>query len=113
MGADDGALSIYQMANLIIQLRPINVLPHFAAYRGEIPLAHSMERKGFAMSTRLMLMLFLMIATTIAGILITAVLSMGMTTGRAILIATAVGFVVSIPVSWLVARAITKVVVRS
>lgn len=60
------------------------------------------------MSTRLMLMLFSMIATTIIGILITAVLSMGMTTGRAILIATAVGFVLSIPASWLVARAITK-----
>ena len=65
------------------------------------------------MSTRLMLMLFSMIATTIIGILITAVLSMGLTTGRAILIATAVGFVLSIPDSWLVARAITKTVVRS
>ena len=64
------------------------------------------------MSTRLMLMLFSMIATTIIGILITAVLSMGLTTGRAILIATAVGFVLSIPASWLVARAIMKTVVR-
>ncbi len=36
------------------------------------------------MSTRLMFMLFSMIATTIIGILITAVLTMGMTTGRAI-----------------------------
>ena len=71
-----------------------------------------MDRKGFAMSTRLMLMLFSMIATTIIGILITVVLSMGLTTGRAILIATAVGFVLSIPASWLVARAITKTVVR-
>jgi hypothetical protein len=72
-----------------------------------------MDGKGLSMSTRLMLMLFSMIATTIIGILITAVLTMGLTTGRYILIATGVGFVLSIPVSWLVARAITKTVVRS
>jgi len=65
------------------------------------------------MSTRLMLLLFSMIATTIIGILITAVLSMGMGTGRTILIATAVGFTLSIPASWLVARAITKTVARN
>ena len=64
------------------------------------------------MSARLMSLLFSMIATTVIGIFIIGVLSMGMVTGRAILIATAVGFVLSIPISWLVARAITSKVAR-
>lgn len=64
------------------------------------------------MSARLMSLLFSMIATTVIGILITGVLAMGMVTARYILIATAVGFVLSIPISWLVARAITRKTAR-
>jgi hypothetical protein len=60
------------------------------------------------MSTRLVAALFSIVATTIMGILITAVLAMGMVTGRAILVAAAVGLVLSIPVSWLIARNITS-----
>ena len=76
--------SIYQILNLVIQLHPINAISHFVPQCREIPRAHRMDRKGFTMSTRLMFMLFSMIATTIIGILITAVLTMGMKTGRAI-----------------------------
>lgn len=64
------------------------------------------------MSLRLMLVLFSMIATTIMGILITAALSAGYTGGRDILIATAAGFLLAVPVSWLVARAIVKPMAR-
>tara|TARA_R110000782_G_scaffold268689_1_gene365549 strand:- start:80751 stop:80936 length:186 start_codon:yes stop_codon:yes gene_type:complete len=55
---------------------------------------------------RLMMALFSMIATTLMGIGVTIVLSIGMGTWLPIIIAAATGFVIAIPVSWLTARQI-------
>lgn len=56
--------------------------------------------------TRLMLTLFSMIATTLMGVFIVAALTLGHVATQPILIAAAAGFVLAIPVSWLVARQI-------
>lgn len=56
---------------------------------------------------RLMLILHSVIATTLMGIGVTAVLAAGMVGTKPIVIAAAAGFVLSIPASWLVARKIT------
>ena len=56
--------------------------------------------------TRLMLTLFSMIATTLMGVFIVAALTMGHVATQPILIAAAAGFVLAIPVSWLVAKQI-------
>jgi len=53
---------------------------------------------------RLMFILFSMAATTLMGVMIVIALVTGYDTLRPILIAAAVGFVLAIPVSWLVAR---------
>ncbi|RID91782.1 CTP synthetase [Gemmobacter lutimaris] len=55
---------------------------------------------------RLMMIIFSMASTSLMGIGIVAALTMGLVTLKAILVAAAVGFVVAIPVSWLVARQI-------
>jgi biotin transporter BioY len=65
-----------------------------------------------ALCRRLTAVLFAMIATTIMGILITVALSAGFTGGRDILVASAAGFILSFPASWLVARSITRVRAR-
>jgi predicted PurR-regulated permease PerM len=57
--------------------------------------------------TRVMLIVFLMAAVTLMGILIVAALVAGYDTLRPILVASALGFVLAIPVSWQVARAIS------
>lgn len=54
--------------------------------------------------TRLMMILFSMISTTLMGVFIVAALTMGYDTLNPILIAAAAGFVLAIPVSWWVAR---------
>ena len=54
--------------------------------------------------TRLMLILFSMISTTLMGMGIVVALTMGWDTTQPILLAAAVGFGLAIPVSWLVAR---------
>lgn len=51
--------------------------------------------------------LHFMIGTTIMGIFVTAALTAGYGNGRWILIAALVGFVLALPISWLVARKIT------
>jgi hypothetical protein len=56
--------------------------------------------------TRLTLILFSIISTTLMGTGIVAALTLGMVTLNPILIAAALGFVLAIPVSWLVARQI-------
>lgn len=56
--------------------------------------------------TRLMLTLFSMIATTLMGVFIVAALTLGHVATQPILIAAAAGFVLAIPVSWLVAKQI-------
>lgn len=54
--------------------------------------------------TRLMMLLFSVIATTLMGVLIVVALTMGYDTARPILIAAAIGFVIAWPVSWYVAK---------
>jgi predicted PurR-regulated permease PerM len=56
--------------------------------------------------TRLTLILFSIISTTLMGTGIVAALTLGMDTLTPILIAAALGFVLAIPASWLVARQI-------
>lgn len=61
------------------------------------------------MNTRIALVMHLVIGSTLMGIGVTTVLSMGLDTARPILIAAIVGFVVAWPISWLVARKMTQV----
>ena len=53
--------------------------------------------------TRLTLILFSMISTSLMGTALVVPLTMGMETLTPILIAAALGFLLAIPVSWLVA----------
>ncbi len=55
---------------------------------------------------RLASILFSMVATTLAGIAIMAVLVMGYDTLQPILIAAAIGFCLAIPVTWIVTKMI-------
>ena len=59
------------------------------------------------MTGRLMFALFFVIATTMMGSAIVAVLTMQLDTGKPIMLAAA-GFVAALPVTWLVSRQITK-----
>lgn len=54
--------------------------------------------------TRVMMLLFSMIATTLMGIGVVVVLTAGVVTYAAIIAAAVVGFLLAIPVSWLVAK---------
>ncbi len=56
--------------------------------------------------TRLMMVLFSIISTSLMGAAIVVALTMGLDTLRPILGAAAIGFVAAIPVSWFVARQI-------
>lgn len=56
--------------------------------------------------TRLTLILFSIISTTLMGSAIVVALTMGLDTLNPILIAAALGLVLAVPVSWLVARQI-------
>jgi hypothetical protein len=58
------------------------------------------------MMTRLTLVLFSMISTSLVGTAIVVALTMGMDTLTPILIAAGVGFVLAVPAGWLVARQI-------
>ena len=58
--------------------------------------------------TRLTLILFSMISTSLMGTALVVALTMGMDTLTPILIAAALGFLLAIPVSWLVARQIAS-----
>lgn len=55
---------------------------------------------------RLMMTLFSMIATSLMGVGMVVALTMGYDTLNPLLIAIAIGFVVSIPVSWVIAKQI-------
>ncbi|MDD3797675.1 MAG: hypothetical protein PHE36_00685 [Novosphingobium sp.] len=57
---------------------------------------------------RLMSVLFSIIGTTLMGIGIVVVLVMGLDTWKPILLAAVAGFLVAIPVSWFISRAILK-----
>jgi len=63
------------------------------------------------MRSRLTFILFFMIATTLMGIFVTGVLSVGLNTAKPILLAVLTGFVLALPVSWLVTRQITRAIV--
>ena len=56
--------------------------------------------------TRLTLVLFSMISTSLVGTAIVVALTMGMDTLTPILIAAGVGFVLAVPAGWLLARQI-------
>jgi len=58
------------------------------------------------MMTRLTLVLFSMISTSLVGTAIVVALTMGMDTLTPILIAAGVGFVLAVPAGWLLARQI-------
>jgi predicted PurR-regulated permease PerM len=57
--------------------------------------------------TRLTMLLFSIVSTSLMGVLIVAALVTGNDTLRPILIAAGVGFVLAIPVSWQIAKAIS------
>mgnify|MGYP001244164789 CR=1 FL=1 len=54
--------------------------------------------------SRLMMTLFSMIATTLMGVGVVIALTTGYDTLQPIVIAAVVGFVLAIPVSWIIAR---------
>ncbi|MBD3765320.1 MAG: CTP synthetase [Rhodobacterales bacterium] len=56
--------------------------------------------------TRLMMLLFSMVSTTLMGVGIVIALVMGLDTLTPILVAAATGFVLAFPVSWYIARQI-------
>lgn len=56
--------------------------------------------------TRLMLILFSMISTTMMGVAMIAALTMGYDTLNPLLIAIGIGFVLSLPATWIVAKKI-------
>lgn len=53
--------------------------------------------------SRLMLTIFSMVATTLMGVLVVAALTMGHDTLKPILLAAGLGFVLAIPVAWIIA----------
>lgn len=59
------------------------------------------------MQYRLTFALHFVIGTTLMGMFVIAALSMGYGTARPIIMAVAAGFLIAIPISWLVARKIT------
>lgn len=54
--------------------------------------------------TRLMMLLFSMVATTLMGVGVIIALTTGFDTLKPIVLAAAVGFVLAVPVAWLIAR---------
>ena len=56
------------------------------------------------MSARLFMLIFIVCASTLAGVLVIAVLTLGMVDARSILIGAGLGAVLALPVSWVVAR---------
>lgn len=60
------------------------------------------------MQGRLMMILFAVICTTMIGSAVVAALTMGLDTARPLMLAIGGGFLLSIPVTWFVARQMTK-----
>ncbi len=56
----------------------------------------------------LTLILHIFIGSTLAGTAVIAALTLGMTDARSIVVAGVLGFILSIPISWAVARKITR-----
>ncbi|MFD2174477.1 CTP synthetase [Rhodobacter lacus] len=61
-----------------------------------------------ALMTRLFGIIYALAGPTLAGILITAALTMNMFNTKAMLVAAAVGFVVALPIAWVVAKQINE-----
>ena len=57
--------------------------------------------------SRLMMILFSMVATTLMGVGVIIALTTGFVTLKPILLAAAIGFVLALPVSWLIAKRLT------
>ncbi|EKE69743.1 MULTISPECIES: hypothetical protein [Roseobacteraceae] len=58
--------------------------------------------------TRLAGILFSLISTTLMGVAIVVALTIGKDTLQPILIAAAIGFVVAIPVTWIISKKLTE-----
>ena len=58
--------------------------------------------------TRLFMTIFTLVSPTLAGSFVVAVLTMGLDTLQPILLAAAAGFVLALPVAWVVARRISN-----
>mgnify|MGYP001772865622 FL=1 len=58
--------------------------------------------------TRLAGILFSLISTTLMGVAIVVALTIGKDTLQPILIAAAIGFVIAIPVTWIISKKITE-----
>lgn len=58
--------------------------------------------------TRLAGILFSLIATTLMGVGVVVALTIGKDTLQPILVAAAIGFVLSIPITWVIAKKITE-----
>lgn len=56
--------------------------------------------------TRLMMILYSMVSTTLMGVGVIVALTMGMVSVKAIVVAAVLGAILALPVSWLVAREI-------
>lgn len=57
--------------------------------------------------SRLMMILFSMVATTLMGVGVIIALTTGFVSLKPILLAAAIGFVLALPVSWLIAKRLT------
>jgi hypothetical protein len=67
-----------------------------------------MKRSASEVSmTRLFGIIYALAGPTLAGILITAALTMNMFNAKTMIVAAAIGFVVALPISWLVAKQIS------
>ena len=62
------------------------------------------------MINRLMFALIFVVGTTLMGIGVTIALNTGFDSGMQILIAAAAGFALSVPVSWQIARSISRAI---
>ena len=58
--------------------------------------------------TRLAGILFSLISTTLMGVAVVAALTMGLDTLKPILVAAAVGFVLALPVTWVIAKKVAE-----
>ena len=54
--------------------------------------------------TRLMMVIFAIVSVTMMGIFMVAALTMGLDTAKPIIVSVIVGFVIAIPVTWVIAR---------
>jgi hypothetical protein len=94
-----------------VVIRPVRQFYYCRAGWGRLDPTASLLPGSFAKGTdmnRLAFALFPMVATTLMGIAVIAVLTMDIwATGQPILWAAVAGFVISIPVSWWIGRQLT------